>query len=435
MTSTRTHPKLLLIATLFFLQSLTLGLAQQTDKFIRVPYGWLWFLLGFIALCILVSGSAYVYGRISRPAKAVRYAITASTHLFIWIVIALTLYPILHMLAVSFNRNDSITTPLPKEGNILLRSGVLPDPSNFSLVQYQKLLSETHFFDYQWMLIALIAITLLCTLILTLIIRRAELSFRFERMRTIIAWLFFVAIFVLIFSINPEQFYSFNDAGEKVRGSSRGKIILHIRNTLLVSGMTGIMAVFLSTTAGYAFARLKFEGRYQTLLSFVFVQMFPAFMALVALFYLMNALDLLNSFTGLILAYSGGAIAFSAWIFKGYLESISTSLEEAAMVDGATRWGAFWRVILPMSMPMLLFIFLLQFIGTYSEFILANILLTGEDKWTVGIALRALSHNQFNTQWGTLTASAVLGSIPILIIFYSFQNALTNGYTAGSVKG
>ncbi len=430
----RTYLNLKSLSILFTFLITNFSIAQS-DRFVRIPYGWLWFLIGFIVICLVVAGSAYTYGKIRRPGKALSYAITASTHLFIWIVILLTLYPVIHLLAVSFNRNDSITTPLPKVGNALLRSGVLPDPSNFSLVQYHKLLSETHFFTYQWMMVIIIAITLLTIFVLTLIIRRSDFSFKLEQLRNYIAWVFFITIFGLIISINPDQFYSFNEAGEKVRASSNGKIILHIRNTLLVSGMTGIMAVFLSTTAGYAFARLKFEGRYQTLLSFVFVQMFPGFMALVALFYLMNALDLLNSFTGLILAYSGGAIAFSAWIFKGYLESINTSLEEAAMVDGATRWGAFWRIILPMSVPMLLFIFLLQFIGTYSEFILANIMLTGEDKWTVGIALRAMSYNQFNTQWGTLTASAVLGSIPILIIFYSFQNAFTDGYTAGSTKG
>src|SRR5690606_40002907 len=118
--------------------------------------------------------------------------------------------------------------------------------------------------------------------------------------------------------------------------------------------LTGLLAVALATPAGYAFSRLNFEGRYSTLLTFVFVQMFPTFMALVAVFYLMSRLDLLNTFTGLILAYSGGAIAFSSWIFKGYLDSLTPSLEEQAMVDGATRWGAFWRVILPISVPMLL---------------------------------------------------------------------------------
>ena len=104
-------------------------------------------------------------------------------------------------------------------------------------------------------------------------------------------------------------------------------------------------------------------------------------------------------------------------------------------MDGATRWGAFWRIILPVSIPMLLFIFLLQFIGTYSEFIMANILLTGENQWTVGVGLRNFTNGRFNTQWGALAASAVLGSIPILVIFYSFQNALTGQHTAGGVKG
>ena len=180
---------------------------------------------------------------------------------------------------------------------------------------------------------------------------------------------------------------------------------------------------------------MKFEGRYNTLLTFVFVQMFPTFMALVAIFYLMSRLDLLNTFPGLILAYSGGAIAFSTWIFKGYLDSLSPSLEEQAMVDGATRFGAFWRVIVPISIPMLLFIFLNQFIGTYSEFILANTLLVGQEHWTVGVSLRNFTTNQFATQWGAMAASAVLGSIPILAIFYSFQDALTGQHTAGSVKG
>ena len=105
------------------------------------------------------------------------------------------------------------------------------------------------------------------------------------------------------------------------------------------------------------------------------------------------------------------------------------------MVDGATRWGAFWRIILPISTPMLLFIFLLQFIGTYSEFILANTLLQGQENWTVGMGLRNFTTGRFDTQWGALTASAVIGSIPILIIFYSFQDALTSQQTAGGVKG
>ena len=418
---------------LFFFFTFTSAAAQ--GDFVRIPYGWLWFLLAFVIITVSIAGAAYAYGKATRPMKAGQYALTAATHMFIWVVILLTFYPVIYLLAVSFNENDSITASLPKTGNILFRSGVLPDPSKFSFIQYEKILGQTHLLWYQWLLFGIVVAALIFVIYTKLAERGAGSIYRLERLRTWAGWTIFLSLAVLVLSINPSQFYFIGEDGQRVAASTERKIILYIRNTLLVSGATGLFAVLISTTAGYAFARMRFKGRYGTLLGFVFVQMFPGFMALVAIFYLMSYLGLLNTYTGLILAYSGGAISFAAWIFKGYLDSISPSLEEAARVDGATRWGAFWRIILPVSVPMLLFIFLLQFIGTYSEFIMANILLTGENQWTVGVGLRNFTTGRFNTQWGALAASAVLGSLPILIIFYSFQNALTGQTTEGGVKG
>ena len=433
---TLTNTKLFRTAACFGVLSLGVAFAQiDRNRFLVIPYGWLRLLIGFIIVASAIIGGAYLYGRATSRNKASAYATTAVSHTFIWVFILLTLYPVINLLAVSFNRINNLNTPPPKIGNLLVRAGILPDPSKFSLVQYQNVLNETHLFWYQWVLVGLLVVAGVVLIGAVFADRANPNTPAIERLKTTAIWLLVGSAAVLVISINNDQFFSVNDAGERVLSSSEKKVVLFIRNTLLVSGLTGIFAVVISTTAGYAFARMKFEGRYGTLLSFIFVQMFPGFMALVAIFYLMNYLGLLNTFAGLILAYSGGAIAFASWIFKGYLESISPSLEEAALVDGTTRWGAFWRIILPISVPMLLFIFLLQFIGTYSEFILANILLTGDDKWTVGIGLRAFTNNAFQTQWGTLAASAVLGSLPILIIFYSFQNALTGQYTAGGVKG
>ena len=414
----------------------SLAFAQERrGLFLVVPYGWLKFLIGFVLVAGGLALAVYLYGRATRPAKAGQYALAAATHLFIWVVILLTLYPVINLVAVSLNRSNNLNSPPPAEGNLLVRAGLLPNPDNFSFVQYAKVTGETHLNTLQWLFVGVLVLAVLGVAVVSLLGRYGENPYRFERLRAIFGWTLFAAAAALIVSVGPDQFYRLTEAGERVASASDRKVILFIRNTLLVSGITGIFAVLISTTAGYAFARMKFDGRYGTLLTFIFVQMFPGFMALVAIFYLMNYLGLLNTFTGLILAYSGGAISFAAWIFKGYLESISPSLEEAAMVDGATRWGAFWRVILPISVPMLLFIFLLQFIGTYSEFILANILLTGDDMWTVGIGLRSFTSGQFATQWGALAASAVLGSLPILFIFYAFQGALTGQYTAGGVKG
>ena len=170
------------------------------------------------------------------------------------------------------------------------------------------------------------------------------------------------------------------------------------------------------------------------LLFFIFIQMFPVFLALVAVYALMVTLGLTNTFTGLILAYSGGAIAFNTWIFKGYVESLPESLEEAAMVDGATRWQTFLRVVLPLSGGILAFIFLNQFIGTYAEFILANVLLTGVEKWTVGVMLLSFTAGQFSTKWGIFAAAATLGALPIIALFYGFQRYFVGGTLAGGVK-
>lgn len=412
-----------------------LAQAGGSGRFLFIPYGWAWFLGGLAVVAFVFAAIGFVYGRLTRPGRARRYAGTAVKHVFIWTAILFTLYPVIYLLAVSFNRNNALATIPPRVGNLLVRSGVLPDPSALSLIQYQRVLGQTHLYGYQWVALALFGVSVVGVALFSLIARGGKGPALAGRLRSVSIVGLLIGVGVLMVSISADQFYTLAPDGSHLRSSSGSMMVLYIRNTLLVSTLTGLFAVAISTTAGYAFARLRFEGRYGTLLAFVFIQMFPSFMAIVAIFYLMNYLGLLNTYAGLILAYSGGAIAFSSWIFKGYLESISSSLEEAAMVDGATRFGAFLRVIVPVSVPMLLFIFLLQFIGTYSEFILANVLLTSNDMWTVGLGLRALTSNALATQWGTLAASAVLGSLPILVIFYSFQNAFTSQYTAGGVKG
>lgn len=406
------------------------------ERFVVLPGGWRHLLAAFLVAIAGIGLIAWAWGKAVRPGKAVAYAVTAGTHILLLGIVAAVFYPIVYLLAVSFNRNNTLATALPAEGNIFVRSGVWPDPSRISTIQYERVLSETHLDLLHWLLLALLLVLLIAIAAVQLAGRSGSL--RRGRVDAATRYLgigVFLAAAALVVSITPANFYSISASGERGTASSERAIILYIRNTLLVSGTTGLFAVLISATAGYAFARMRFEGRYQTLLTFVFVQMFPGFMALVAVYWLMVRLDLLNTFTGLILAYSGGAIAFAAWIFKGYLESLSPSLEEAAMVDGATRWGAFWRIILPLSMPMLLFIFLMQFIGTYSEFILANTLLQGQENWTVGMGLRNFTTGRFDTQWGALAASAVLGSLPILLVFYSFQDALTGDHAAGGVKG
>ncbi len=406
------------------------------QRFVVIPDGWKWLLGAFVTAVVGIGLTAYAWGLAVRPGKAGAYALTAGTHLLLMAIVAAVLYPVVYLLAISFNRNDTLAGALPLSGNVFVRAGVWPDPDRISLAQYEKVLGQTHLDPLHWTLLFVLVLAALLIVGVKVAGRYGPLAaHRADSLSRSLGWLIFLAAAALVLTITPDNFYSVNAAGERGTASSERAIVLYIRNTLFVSGTTGLLAVVISSTAGFAFARMRFQGRYGTLLTFVFVQMFPTFMALVAIYWLMVRLDLLNTFTGLILAYSGGAIAFAAWIFKGYVESLSPSLEEAAMTDGATRWGAFVRVIIPISVPMLLFIFLLQFIGTYSEFILANTLLQGQENWTVGMGLRNFTTGRFDTQWGAMAASAVLGSIPILLVFYSFQDALTGDHSAGGVKG
>ncbi|MBI3962856.1 MAG: sugar ABC transporter permease [Deinococcus sp.] len=206
-------------------------------------------------------------------------------------------------------------------------------------------------------------------------------------------------------------------------------------NTVKIAGTTAALGLLLAASAGYTFARLRFLGRRQVLAFFIFGQMFPGFLTIYAIYRIMSALGLVNTHLGLILAYSAGITGFTAWIYKGYLEGLPVELEEAGMIDGLSRAGAFWRIVLPLSLPILIVIYLLQFIGTFNEWIFALLLLRQPDQWTLVGGLRSFVTSQFTTEWGRFSAMSLLGMLPILILFFSVQKYIVGGLTQGATKG
>ena len=398
----------------------------------KVSGGWLYF-LGFLVVASGVLALTSLIGQrvgIRRTGRKIKYSAVLGvqlTHLFLILVVLIAIYPLFYVVLAAFDPKNSLYAfPNFDAPTIIQRSGLLPSFSGLSTENFAKLFDGVQIPVWE-LALAVLAGAAIAVLIFTAAVRRIRHAEEGTTTPTQL-WagrVLVAALVILVVFIGPAQF---TGAG------TESKFVLSVRNTLLVSGLTGALAILLSTTAGYAMARLRFPGRFQTLLFFIFVQMFPVFLGLVAVYALMYGLGLLNSFTGLILAYSGGAIAFNTWIFKGYVESLPISLEEAAMVDGATRWGAFTRVVLPLSGSMLVFIFLNQFIGTYAEFILANVLLTGVEQWTIGVLLKNFTSGQFNTKWGIFAAAATLGSLPIVALFYGFQGYFVGGTTAGGVK-
>ena len=397
-----------------------------------VPFGWA-YALGFLgALVLLVLLYSLLYTALVNRLQGRRKSpwplfLQGVTHLFLWVLILLVYYPVVQVVAASFDpTNNLFSFRRPDTGFLLVDAKVIPYLPNPSLENYAKLVEGVVLYPYQVALALLAGLALLGVGIVGLLRRLLAPEAWMDFWQGRLLFLMALLVFALALSLSPRQF-----TGQ----GTETKFLLWVRNTFLISGLTGLLAVLLTATAGYAFARFRhLPGRYPMLLFFIFVQMFPGFLALVAIYYLLSWLDLLNTFTGLVLAYSGGIISFGTWVYKGYLESSSPSLEEAAMVDGATRWQVFTKILLPLSAPMFVFIFLLQFVGTYSEFVLANLVLTGVESWNVGVGLRSFTTGQFQTKWGVFAAASVLGSLPILFLFYGFQQYFVSGYTAGAVK-
>ncbi len=212
-------------------------------------------------------------------------------------------------------------------------------------------------------------------------------------------------------------------------------------NSLYLSIVVTIAAVIITTLAAYAFSRFRFNGRRQLLQSILLIQVFPNFLNMVALFLILQQIGTylprlgLNTHGGLMLLYLGGTLGVNTWLMKGYFDSIPRDLDEAATVDGATPWQVFWVILVPLVRPILVVVGMLTFIGIYSEYVLARIILTDKSLYTLSVGLNLFIQNQYSGRWGTFSAGALIAAIPVVALFLIFQRYLVGGLTSGSVKG
>jgi arabinogalactan oligomer/maltooligosaccharide transport system permease protein len=209
---------------------------------------------------------------------------------------------------------------------------------------------------------------------------------------------------------------------------------LWIWNSALITIVVSIIGVIVAATSAYAFSRWRFPGRSPALLILLSTQMIPAGMLLIPIFIIVSRLGLQNNLLGLALAYITTAIPLSIWILRGYYDTIPYDLEEAAMVDGANRLEAFYRIVLPLSTPALAVIFLFNFLNAWSEYQVANVILKADEIRTWPLGLNDFVGN-FQTQWGLYAAASVLITIPVVALFLYSSKYLISGLTLGSVKG
>jgi arabinogalactan oligomer/maltooligosaccharide transport system permease protein len=205
-------------------------------------------------------------------------------------------------------------------------------------------------------------------------------------------------------------------------------------NSLFVSAVTSALGITLACTAGYAMSRWAFPGRDVGMSMFLVTQMFPGVVMAIPLYILLDEAGLLNSMLGLALVYSTTAVPFSTWNLKGYFDTIPVELEEAALMDGASRWMTFTRIILPLARPALVVTALFSFMTAWNEFILAATFMSDERAFTLPVVLQSYV-GDFGTEWGRFAAGSIIVSLPVMLLFFALQRFLVEGLTAGSVKG
>ncbi|MFI0844196.1 carbohydrate ABC transporter permease [Mesorhizobium sp. IMUNJ 23232] len=205
-------------------------------------------------------------------------------------------------------------------------------------------------------------------------------------------------------------------------------------NSLVISIGATALALVLAVFASYGFARFNFKGK-PLLQSFVLVgQLLPTAAIIVPLFVTLRVLGLVNTYWGLILVYMIITLPLSVWMLTSYFKAIPVELEEAAIIDGASRLGCLLRITLPLSLPGIVSVLVYAFVTTWNEFIFALCFATDSSVKTLPIGLAEFS-TEFNTDWGAVMAASVVMTLPIALLFLSMQRLFIGGLTAGATKG
>lgn len=205
-------------------------------------------------------------------------------------------------------------------------------------------------------------------------------------------------------------------------------------NSLVVASATAIVGVLIAIPTAYALARFEFVGKQTGVRSLLATQMFPAVASAIPLYLILDALGLLNSRTGLVLCYASTSVPFAIFQLRAAFEAIPLDLEEAAMVDGATRFEAFRKVVLPVARPAIAVTALFAFMSAYNEFVLAMTFLDDRSMYTLPVMLQKFI-GEYNAQWEKFAAGAIIVSLPVMALFYWLQRHLVAGLASGGVKG
>jgi multiple sugar transport system permease protein len=223
------------------------------------------------------------------------------------------------------------------------------------------------------------------------------------------------------------------DHYNKVLFGAQSQFLLQLRNSLVVAIATTLIAIFLGSMAGYALTRLNFLGRAGLARILIYAYLAPGSILFIPLYVMMNSLGLRDSLGALVLAHLTFSVPFATWLLMGYFKTIPIELEEAALVDGAGRVTALWRIILPLAAPAIVVVAVFAFTLSWNEFLYALVLVQARDKMTAPIGLTAYVVGD-TFYWGQMMAAATILSLPPLLLYLFGQRWVIQGWTAGAVK-
>jgi raffinose/stachyose/melibiose transport system permease protein len=212
-----------------------------------------------------------------------------------------------------------------------------------------------------------------------------------------------------------------------------GRLGTYMKNGLIVSFIKVPIGIFIEAMAAFALTRLPIKHKTLIFLYFLLGMMLPAQVALVPINVVYSRLHLTNTYFGLFLVYIGFGTGFGILILRGFFRTIPSEIDDAAMIDGSGKWQLFTRIILPMSMPAIATLFIIDFLGTWNEFILASVIIYDNDMKTVSTGLMNFV-GEYSTDHGILSAGVLMSIIPVLVVFLFFQRYFVEGLS-GAIKG
>ncbi len=209
---------------------------------------------------------------------------------------------------------------------------------------------------------------------------------------------------------------------------------VYITNSLIVSLVSALFTMLIALLGGYVLARFDFKGKNQIFLAFLVTQMIPIFISLAPLYLLMSNLELLNRLPSIMIMYTVMTIPFCTIMMRSFFQRIPVSIEETAMIDGCSRLGALFRIVVPVMLPGILSTFIFAFVQAWNELFLAVMFIDQEQMKTIPVAMNSFI-TKYDIDWGAMSAATVISVIPTLILFAVAQKYIVEGMTDGAVKG